>query len=359
MPPSEPLRTLIDATTLRRRLDSGERIVLLDCGFDLADADAGARAHAAGHLPGAHYAHLEHDLSGPKTAPGPSFSGRHPLPERAAFARRAAAWGIGEGTPVVCHDDHGSPYAARAWWLLRWLGHADVAVLDGGRAAWRDAGGKLEQALAPTADDAPPYPALAPSMPTIDAATLVDEIILSTRTECLAEMAELCRRCGLQKPVRVVVGGETRTHSVLAAALEANEKARLIAVHDGARPLIRPEQIDELIRFGERTYAAAPAVPVSDTIKRTEPSTGRVLETPDRAALFAVQTPQVFQAELLKAALQSAVNAEVTLTDDCSAVERLGKEVYLTAGDPENIKITRPLDLRLAEAILAERRKQA
>ena len=172
-------------------------------------------------------------------------------------------------------------------------------------------------------------------------------------------MAELCRRCGLQKPVRVVVGGETRTHSVLAAALEANEKARLIAVHDGARPLIRPEQIDELIRFGERTYAAAPAVPVSDTIKRMEPSTGRVLETPNRAALFAVQTPQVFQAELLKAALQSAVNAEVTLTDDCSAVERLGKEVYLTAGDPENIKITRPLDLRLAEAILAERRKQA
>ena len=183
-------------------------------------------------------------------------------------------------------------------------------------------------------------PVLAHTLRAIDAATLVDEIILSTRTECLAEMAELCRRCGLQKPVRVVVGGETRTHSVLAAALEANEKARLIAVHDGARPLIRPEQIDELIRFGERTYAAAPAVPVSDTI-------------------FAVQTPQVFQADLLKAALQSAVNAEVTLTDDCSAVERLGKEVYLTAGDPENIKITTPLDLRLAEAILAERRKQA
>ncbi|MFR5386263.1 MAG: 2-C-methyl-D-erythritol 4-phosphate cytidylyltransferase [Oscillospiraceae bacterium] len=201
-------------------------------------------------------------------------------------------------------------------------------------------------------------PVLAHTLRAIDAATLVDEIILATRTECLAEMAELCQRCGLQKPVRVVVGGETRTHSVLAAALEANEKARLIAVHDGARPLIRPEQIDELIRFGERTYATAPAVLVSDTIKRTEPSTGRVLET-WTGRPFAVQTPQVFQAELLKAALQSAVNAEVTLTDDCSAVERLGKEVYLTAGDPENIKITRPLDLRLAEAILAERRKQA
>ena len=73
-------------------------------------------------------------------------------------------------------------------------------------------------------------PVLAHTLRAIDAATLVDEIILSTRTECLAEMAELCRRCGLQKPVRVVVGGETRTHSVLAAALEANEKARLIAV---------------------------------------------------------------------------------------------------------------------------------
>ena len=134
-------------------------------------------------------------------------------------------------------------------------------------------------------------PVLAHTLRAIDAATLVDEIILATRTECLAEMAELCQRCGLQKPVRVVVGGETRTHSVLAAALEANEKAQLIAVHDGARPLIRPEQIDELIRFGERTYAAAPAVPVSDTVKRAEPSTGRVLETPDRAVLFAVQTP--------------------------------------------------------------------
>ena len=200
-------------------------------------------------------------------------------------------------------------------------------------------------------------PVLAHTLRAIDAATLVDEIILSTRTECLAEMAELCRRCGLQKPVRVVVGGETRTHSVLAAALEANEKARLIAVHDGARPLVSPEVITKAILKAAKFGAAAPAIPVKDTIKVSK--SGGVDETPDRKTLFAVQTPQVFQAELLKAALQSAVNAEVTLTDDCSAVERLGKEVYLTAGDPENIKITTPLDLRLAEAILAERRKQA
>ena len=198
-------------------------------------------------------------------------------------------------------------------------------------------------------------PVLAHTLRAIDAATLVDEIILATRTECLAEMAELCRRCGLQKPVRVVVGGETRTHSVLAAALEANEKARLIAVHDGARPLIRPEQIDELIRFGERTYAAAPAVPVSDTIKRTEPSTGRVLETPNRATLFAVQTPQVFDTVRILAALTDALARGLPLTDDCSAAEAAGMAVLLTAGSEENIKITTPIDLTLAEAILKRR----
>ena len=103
--------------------------------------------------------------------------------------------------------------------------------------------------------------------------------------------------------------------------------------------------------------AAAPAVPVHDTIKRAE--SGLVLETPDRSTLFAVQTPQVFRTEEIRSVLRWAIAQGLPLTDDCSAVERLGKEVYLTAGDPENIKITTPLDLRLAEAILAERRKQA
>ena len=187
---------------------------------------------------------------------------------------------------------------------------------------------------------------------------LTKKPIIATREDRLLEVADLCRRCGLRKPARVVQGGENRTQSVLAAACEADAKAQFIAVHDGARPLVLPEDVDAVIRFACQTHAAAPALPVTDTVK-TADETGRVTGTPDRSTLFAVQTPQVFQAELLKAALQSAVNAEVTLTDDCSAVERLGKEVYLTAGDPENIKITRPLDLRLAEAILAERRKQA
>ena len=148
---------------------------------------------------------------------------------------------------------------------------------------------------------------------------------------------------------------KVNTISVLAAAVEANPKAGLLAVHDAARPLVDPAEFDEIIRFACRTNAAAPAVPVTDTIKTADPTDGRVLSTPDRSTLFAVQTPQVMEASLLKAALQSAIDAGVELTDDCSAVERLGKEVYLATGSRENIKITTPLDLLIAEAILRGR----
>ena len=112
--------------------------------------------------------------------------------------------------------------------------------------------------------------------------------------------------------------------------------------------------MDELIRLGQRTYAIAPALPVTDTVKVADMA-GLVLSTPDRSTLFAVQTPQVFQANILKAALQSALAAGVALTDDCSAVERLGKEVYLTPGWRENIKITTPDDMAVAEAFLRRR----
>ena len=198
-------------------------------------------------------------------------------------------------------------------------------------------------------------PVLMRTLCAIDRTELVDEIIVATREELLLTVADLCGRCGLHKPVKVVRGGSTRAQSVLAAALEANPKAGLLAVHDAARPLVDPAEFDEIIRFACRTNAAAPAVPVTDTIKTADPTDGRVLSTPDRSTLFAVQTPQVMEASLLKAALQSAIDAGVELTDDCSAVERLGKEVYLATGSRENIKITTPLDLLIAEAILRGR----
>jgi thiosulfate/3-mercaptopyruvate sulfurtransferase len=164
-------RTLISATELRALQQQDTSLVLLDCGFELTDPAAGERAHAQGHLPGAIYAHLERDLSGPKQDPDGVFRGRHPLPDRAAFATTVARWGITPRSPVVAYDTHGGPYAARAWWLLRWLGHADVAVLDGGTAAWREAGGGFESTVSRPAQ-APPYPPAAAAMPTIDAAAL-------------------------------------------------------------------------------------------------------------------------------------------------------------------------------------------
>ena len=109
-----------------------------------------------------------------------------------------------------------------------------------------------------------------------------------------------------------------------------------------------------MVEAAARCGAAAPAIPVKDTIK-TVTAEGAVTGTPDRSTLRAVQTPQVFETDLLKAALQSALENEVPVTDDCSAVERLGKVVYLIDGDEENLKITTPMDLVVAEAILAER----
>jgi len=162
---------LVSAEALGSALDAGAEIVLLDARFDLSDPEAGRRAFDQGHLPGAQYADLDRDLSGPKAAPGPAFTGRHPLPSHDAFAATAGRWGVGPETCVVAMDAQGSAYAARLWWLLRWIGHARVWVLDGGIAAWLAAGGTLT-AEPTTARARAPYPRRAASMPTVDAAQL-------------------------------------------------------------------------------------------------------------------------------------------------------------------------------------------
>lgn len=196
-------------------------------------------------------------------------------------------------------------------------------------------------------------PVLARTLLAVEHAGSIDEIVIAARESDLMIYAELCKAYGLQKPVKIVVGGETRTESVLRAALETNAETKLIAVQDGARPLVTPELIDEVVQRAALCSAAAPAVPVKDTIKIAQNRIVR--QTPDRSTLFAVQTPQVFDASLLKAALQSALADGAQITDDCSAVERLGKEIYLTDGSEENLKITTPLDLIVAEAILDRR----
>lgn len=156
--------TLIPVEALQALLAKGTPLVVLDCGFELADPAAGERAYFAGHLPRAVYAHLDNDLSGAKTG----RNGRHPLPARDALAERAGRWGIAPGVQVVTYDAQGAAYAARAWWMLRWLGHGAVAVLDGGAAAWRAAGGAWTTEIERPAPR-PAYPTLPPSMPTADA----------------------------------------------------------------------------------------------------------------------------------------------------------------------------------------------
>lgn len=200
-------------------------------------------------------------------------------------------------------------------------------------------------------------PVLARTLMALEQASRVDEIIIATREEDLVEISQLCKVYGISKCSKVVRGGESRAHSVMLAALETSSDVEFLAVQDGARPLVTPELIDRVIEKAEKCNAAAPAIPVKDTVKIVSEN-GAVKETPDRSVMRAVQTPQVFQADLLKAALQSALEAEIPITDDCSAVERLGKVVFLVDGDEENLKITTPVDLILAEAILRAREER-
>lgn len=131
---------LITAPALRAQLASGARLMVFDCRFDLADPAHGEADHLAWHIPGAVYLHLDRDLSAPRDG----RNGRHPLPDRAAFAARLGELGCHDDLPVVAYDASGGMYAARLWWMLRWLGHSRVQVLDGGLVAWDSAGGALQ-----------------------------------------------------------------------------------------------------------------------------------------------------------------------------------------------------------------------
>ncbi|MDE2119546.1 MAG: sulfurtransferase [Betaproteobacteria bacterium] len=160
---------LIDPGQLRARLPD---VFLVDCSHDLAAPEAGRQAFEAAHIPGALHMHLDRELSGP-IGPG---SGRHPLPDRATLAARLAALGLRRGQPVVAYDRNFSPYAARLWWLLRWLGVTQVAVLDGGWQAWLESAGETELG-APRERPAGDFRlAGPPAMPTIEVGELLDDV---------------------------------------------------------------------------------------------------------------------------------------------------------------------------------------
>jgi thiosulfate/3-mercaptopyruvate sulfurtransferase len=139
--------TLIAVDALKNMLASGADVLIFDCEFELGAPDMGQEIYAKGHIPGARYAHLDEDLA----SPSDGSNGRHPLPAPVAMAAWLRAQGLRKDQQVVAYDSNGGAWAARLWWLLRWLGHAPVAVLDGGKPAWVDAGLPLETGTPPAA----------------------------------------------------------------------------------------------------------------------------------------------------------------------------------------------------------------
>lgn len=178
----------------------------------------------------------------------------------------------------------------------------------------------------------------------------IREIVVVTRPDLILPIMSLC--ASFDKVKAVVAGGATRADSVQAGMNALNCKSGLVAVQDGARPLVSWQVIDRTVRAANTYGAAAPAIPVKDTVKTVQG--GVVVNTPDRSLLRAVQTPQVFDFDLLRGALKKAKQEEAQITDDCSAVERLGMSVKIVEGDERNIKITTPLDLKIAEMLLEE-----
>ena len=180
----------------------------------------------------------------------------------------------------------------------------------------------------------------------------IKEIVIVTREDLIVTISNLCKE--FPKVKAVVAGGKSRQESVGLGLNALSDKVKLAAIHDGARPLVSWQLIDLTVRMAHNYGAAAPAVPVKDTVKVVEG--GLVKETPDRSKLRAVQTPQVFDFDLLRGALKQAKLDGAELTDDCSAVERINMTVRIVDGEETNIKVTTPMDLKLAEMLMEDRK---
>ena len=186
---------------------------------------------------------------------------------------------------------------------------------------------------------------------------LIEEIVVVTKADRLEEIAKLCDTYNLTKVSSVVCGGKTRTESALAGVMALKKDSRLTAIHDGARPLVSQKIISACIERASIQYAAIPVVKSTDTLRGVDKN-GTLTDVFDREQVVRVQTPQVFLTDLVKGALSDAVQKGMTFTDDAGAVERMGISIQTVDGEEENLKLTTPQDLVIAQGIL-ERRKGA
>lgn len=193
--------TLVSAATVAEHLDDPEWVIV-DCRFTLTDPEAGRKAYEAWRIPGARYAHLDHDLSGPKRPD----TGRHPLPDPQRFRETLKRWGIGDSTQVVAYDDSFGAMAVRLWWLTRWMGHRAVAVLDGGIPVWRKLRLPLDESppTPPAESAAKPLGARPGAMPAVDADFVAQ--IANEGSWCLIDARAEDRFAGEREPIDPVAG---------------------------------------------------------------------------------------------------------------------------------------------------------
>lgn len=180
----------------------------------------------------------------------------------------------------------------------------------------------------------------------------VTEIIIAAKQTDVLAFWDLAKTLGITKLKAVVTGGQTRQQSVAAALDQTGAEIELIAVHDGARPLLTVELIDSVCADAEKYGAAVPALAATDSLK--EANDGFVVRTADRDRFFSVQTPQVFDAGLYRGAMSVTASAGKDFRDDCQLFEFMGHPVYLSKGDPHNIKLTGPIDVAVAKILIEE-----
>jgi len=197
-------------------------------------------------------------------------------------------------------------------------------------------------------------PAIARTLTAFDAADLIQTVIIVCRNEDIAHMKKCVKNYNIKKVVRIVPGGHTRQQSVKAGIDAAPQNSAYYAIHDGARALITPAEINASVESGFQYGAAALAVPVTDTVKLIDEN-GFVVSTPNRSLLWAVQTPQVFERGIYQDALLQAQKDGVEYTDDCQLAEHTGVKVHLCRGEYSNLKLTTKNDINLAEMMIKSR----